>query len=289
MRTKRNASIKSPPPPAPRPSPSERGGTKHPATRLLKGRSYASSYTSPLTEKFLGTPPPTIDDASPQSANDYHLLVTLPLRERSTGQGSNGNQGDNGTVRSRMSPRVLRPPHGGIDHSSPFVGISRHSKPPASSNSRVASRVSKQPSSIGIESLRRNQRARQRFSIERCLKLVREADSSIHNTRAQRLRIARENTEMLLTDATNYTYVCLSSIEPNLPDITLDGLEAIANDLVHTINERDPSREIRIQGGRLGGQLLDRTLAKGLGGYTMPCGQDAEFDPVIQLPLWHAT
>ena len=94
---------------------------------------------------------------------------------------------------------------------------------------------------------------------------------------------------MLLTDATNYTYVCLSSIEPNLPDITLDGLEAIANDLVHTINERDPSRAIRIQGGRLGGQLLDRTLAKGLGGYTMPWGQDAEFDPVIQLPLWHAT
>ena len=189
----------------------------------------------------------------------------------------------------RLSPRVLRPPHGSMDRSSPFAGLSQQSTLPACSNSRVASRVSKEPSSAGIRSLRSNQQPRRRFSIERCLKLVSEADSSASNTRAQRLSIARQNTEMLLRGAMNYAYQYLRSIEPNLPDITLDGLEAIVNDLVHTINDRDPSREISIRGGRLGGQLLDSALARGLEGYTMPCEQDADFDPVVQLPAWHAT
>ena len=138
-------------------------------------------------------------------------------------------------------------------------------------------------------SLRHNQRARRRFSIERCLKLVREADSSTYNIRAQRLSISEENTKMLLKAAMNHAYRYLGSNEPNLPDITLDGLEAIVNDLVHTINDRDPSHRIRILGGRLGGQLLDTALAEGLNGYTMPCEQDAEFDPVVQLSAWHHT
>ena len=174
-------------------------------------------------------------------------------------------------------------------HQSEAAVLSQHSTVSASSSSRVASRVSKTPSPAGIRNLRRNQPARRRFSIERCLKLVREGDSSIHNTRVQRLSIAKENTEMLLKGAMNYAFRYLGSMEPNLPDITLDGLEAIVNDLVHTINDRDPSREIRIVGGRLGGQLLDFALAKGLEGYTMPCEQDAEFDPVVQLPQWHVT
>ena len=94
---------------------------------------------------------------------------------------------------------------------------------------------------------------------------------------------------MLLNGSMNYAYNCLQPIEPNLPDITLDGLEAIVNDLVHTINHRDPSRGITIRGGRLKGQLIDRTLAETLKGYTMSCEQDAEFDPVVQLPVWHET
>ena len=87
----------------------------------------------------------------------------------------------------------------------------------------------------------------------------------------------------------NHAYRYLGSNEPNLPDLTLDGLEAIVNDLAHIINVRDPSRGLSILGGRLGGQLLDSTLARGLEGYLMPCEQDAEFDPVVQLPAWHAT
>ena len=155
--------------------------------------------------------------------------------------------------------------------------------------SRVAGRVSKQqPSSAGI-GLRHNERVRRRFSIERCLKLVREADSSIHNSRAQRLSIAKENTDMLLKAAMDYAYRYLGSNEPNLPDLTLDGLEAIVNDLVHTIDDRDPSRGIRILGGKLGGRLIDSGLAESLKGRTMPCEQDAEFDPVVQLSAWHAT
>ena len=86
----------------------------------------------------------------------------------------------------------------------------------------------------------------------------------------------------------SHAYRYLRWVEPNLPDITLDGLEAIVNDLVHTINDRDPSREIEIRGGRLGGQLLDTALAEGLEGHIMSCGKDAEFDPVIQLPPWQA-
>ncbi len=189
----------------------------------------------------------------------------------------------------RLSPRVLRPPRGSMDRSSPFAGLSQHSTLSASSNSRVANRVSKKPSSAGTRRLRGDQRPRRRFSIERCLKLVPEADSSTYNTRAQRFSIAEENTNMLLKAAMNYAYGYLRSNEPNLPDITLDGLEAIVNDLVHTINDRDPSREIRIPGGRLGGQLLDSALARGLEGYTMPCEQDAEFESVVQLPARHAT
>ena len=87
----------------------------------------------------------------------------------------------------------------------------------------------------------------------------------------------------------NHAYRYLGSNEPNLPDLTLDGLEAIVNGLAHTINVRDPSRGLSIQGGRLGGQLIDSALARGLEGYLMPCEQDAEFDPVVQLPAWHAT
>ena len=120
-------------------------------------------------------------------------------------------------------------------------------------------------------------------------KLIREADSSTYNSRAQRLSIAQDNTDMLLKAAMDHAYRYLGSNEPNLPDITLDGLEAIVNDLVHTINDRDPSRRIKILGGRLGGQLLDSTLAKVLEGSTMLCEQDAEFDPVVQSPAWHAT
>ena len=168
-------------------------------------------------------------------------------------------------------------------------GLSEHSTLSTSSNSRITSRVSKQPSSAGTTSPRPNQQVRRRFCIERCLKLVREGHGSINNTRAQRLSIAKDNTDMLLKAALNYAYRYLRSNEPNLPDITLDGLEAIVNDLVHTINDRDPSRGIRILGGRLGGQLLNDALAKGLEGYTMPCEQGAEFDPVVQLPAWHTT
>ena len=94
---------------------------------------------------------------------------------------------------------------------------------------------------------------------------------------------------MLLKAAMDHAYRYLGSNEPNLPDITLDGLEAIVNDLVHTINDRDPSRRIKILGGRLGGQLLDSTLAKVLEGSTMLWEQDAEFDPVVQSPAWHTT
>ena len=94
---------------------------------------------------------------------------------------------------------------------------------------------------------------------------------------------------MLLKAAMDCTYRYLCLNEPNLPDITLDGLEAIVNDLVHTINVRDPSHGLRILGGRLGGQLLDSALARGLERYTMQCEQDAEFDPVVQLSAWHAT
>lgn len=93
---------------------------------------------------------------------------------------------------------------------------------------------------------------------------------------------------MLLKAAMDCAYRHLLSNEPNLPDITLDGLEAIVNDLVHTINGRDPSRGLRILGGRLGGQLLDSALARGLEGYTMPCERDTEFDPVVQLSAWHS-
>ena len=188
---RRNASVGLPTPPAPRLSPSERRGIKHPATRLCPCI-YFSTH-----RKILGTPPPPIDDLSPRSANNHHLVVTRGL-------------------------------------------------------SRVAGRVSKPPSSADI-GLRHNQRVRRRFSIERCLKLVREADSSTHNSRAQRLSIAKENTEMLLKAAMNHAYRYLGSNEPNLPDITLDGLEAIVNDLVHTVNIRDPSRGLRILGGRLEG------------------------------------
>ena len=193
----------------------------------------APSHTLPLTENILGTPSSTIDNASPQSANGHHPVVTRGL-------------------------------------------------PP------LAGRVSKQPSSADI-GLRYNQRARRRFSIERCLKLVRGADSSTHNSRAQRLSIAKEHTDLLLKSAMNHAYRYLGSNEPNLPDITPDGLEAIVNDLVHTINVRDPSRGLRTLGGRLGGQLLDSALARGLEGYTKPCEQDAEFDPVVQLSAWHTT
>ena len=168
-------------------------------------------------------------------------------------------------------------------------GLSEHSTLSASSNSRITSRVSKQPSSAGTTSPRPNQQVRQRFAIERCLKLVREGHGSINNTKAQRLSIAKDNTDMLLKAALNYAYRYLRSNEPNLPDITLDGLEAIVNDLVHTINGRDPSRGISILGGRLGGQLLDSALARSLEGYTKPCEQGAEFDPVVQLPAWHTT
>ena len=168
-------------------------------------------------------------------------------------------------------------------------GLSEHSPLPVPLSSRVASRISKQPSSAGTTSPRPTQRVRRRFSIERCLKLVREGHGSINDTKAQRLSIAKDNTDMLLKAALTYAYRHLRSNEPNLPDITLDGLEAIVNDLVHTINDRDPSRGIRILGGRLGGQLLDSALARNLEGYTTPCEQDAEFDPVVQLPAWHTT
>ena len=159
----------------------------------------------------------------------------------------------------------------------------------ASSNSKVVSRVIKQVSSTGIRNLKLNQRARRRFAIERCLTLVPKAQVPTYHARAQRLSISKQDTEMLLNGSMNYAYNCLQSIEPNLPDITLDGLEAIVNDLVHTINHRDPSRRITILGGRLKGQLIDRTLAKSLKAYTMSCEQDAEFDPVVQLPVWHVT
>ena len=189
----------------------------------------------------------------------------------------------------RPSSRVLEPTRGSMDRSSPFEGICQDNTRSASSNPRVVSRVSKQPSSAGIRNVKFDRGARRRFAIERCLTLVPEAHSRIHNTRAQRVSIAKQNTEMLLNGSMNYAYFCLQSIEPNLPDITLDGLEAIVNDLVHTINYRDPSREITIRGGRLKGQLIDMTLAKSLKGYTMSCEQDAEFDPVVQLPVWHET
>ncbi len=188
----------------------------------------------------------------------------------------------------RLLPRVTRSGRDSMDSSSPFAGLSQHSTLSAPSNLRVVSRVSKRPSSAKSRtSQRRNQRAQQRFSIERCLKLVPEADSSIHNARVQRLSIAKENTEKLLKGAMDYAYRYLRRIEPNLPDITLDGLEAIVNDLVHTINNRDASRAIKIQGGRLGGQLLDSALAEDLEGNIMSCEQDAEFDPIIQLPPWY--
>ena len=192
-------------------------------------------------------------------------------------------------VSKRSSRSAKNRRHRQLGQQSLSLEVNEHSTLSASSNSRVACRVSKQPSSAGITSPRPNQQVRRRFSIERCLKLVREGHGSINNTRAQRLSIAKDNTDMLLKAALNYTYRYLRSNEPNLPDITLDGLEAIVNDLVHTINDRDPSRGIRISGGRLGGQLLDSTLAKGLEGSTMPCEQDAEFDPVVQLPARHMT
>ena len=159
----------------------------------------------------------------------------------------------------------------------------------ASSNPEVVSRVINEVSSDGIRNLKPNQRARRRYAIERCLTLVPEAHVPSYHIRAQRLSMSKENTEMLLNGSMNNAYNCLRSIEPNLPDITLDGLEAIVNDLVHTINHRDPSRRITVLGGRLKGQLIDRTLAKTLKGYTMSCEQDAEFDPVVQLPVWHVT
>ena len=71
---------------------------------------------------------------------------------------------------------------------------------------------------------------------------------------------------MLFNNSMKYAYHCLKRNEPNLPDITLDGLEAIVNDLVHTINHRDPSRGITIRGGRLKGQLINRTIARTLQG-----------------------
>lgn len=189
----------------------------------------------------------------------------------------------------RPSSRVLEPTLGSMDRSSPFEGLSQHSTHSASSNRRVVSRVNKQASSAGNRSLKTYRRDRRRFAIERRLQLVPEAHVSTYNSKAQRFSVAKENTEMLLKKSMNYAYFCLKSVEPNLPDVTLDGLEAIVNDLVHTINHRDPSRRITIRGGRLKGQLIDRNLAKTLEGYTMSCEQDAEFDPVVQLPLWHET
>ena len=94
---------------------------------------------------------------------------------------------------------------------------------------------------------------------------------------------------MLLKAALDTAYRYLSLHEPNLPNLTLDGLEAIVNDLIHTINVRDPSHGLSILGGRLGGQLLNSVLARDLEGYTMPCERNADFDPVVQLSAWHAT
>ena len=187
----------------------------------------------------------------------------------------------------RPLSQVLEPTRGSMDRSSPFKGVSQHSTHSASSKPRVVSRVGKQASSARIRRLKPYRRDQRRFAIERRLKLVPEAYVSTYDSNAQRFSVAKENTEMLLNGSMNYAYNCLKSIEPNLPDITLDGLEAIVNDLVHTINHRDPSRRITILGGRLKGQLIDTTLAKALKGYTMSCEQDAEFDPVVQLPVWH--
>lgn len=234
-----------------------KGGQKHPSSKLERlAYSSAVVYKRPSKKELsrLATPPPGRSQHS-----------------------------------KRPSSRVLEPTRGSMDRSSPFEGVNQDNTHSASSNPRVVSRVSKQPSSTGTKSLRPFFGHQRRFAIERCLKLVPEAQGSTHTSRFQRVAIAKENTEMLFNSSMKYAYYCLKPIEPNLPDITLDGLEAIVNDLVHTINHKDPSREITIGGGRLKGQLINRTIARTLEGYTMSCEQDAEFDPVVQLPVWHET
>ena len=189
----------------------------------------------------------------------------------------------------RQSARVLRRAFGSVGRSVPSRSLSQHSTRSRCSNSSVASRVSK-GLSTAEKNLRIDQRARRRrLAIERCLTLVSEADVRTYDTRAQRFSIAKQNTETLLNRSMNYAYHYLRSIEPNLPDITLDGLEAIVNDLVHIINYRDPSRRITIRGGRLNGQLIDESSAKTLQGYIMSCEQDTDFDPIIQSPGRHVT
>ena len=189
----------------------------------------------------------------------------------------------------RQSARVLRRAFGSIGRPVPSRSLSQHSTRSRCSNSSVASRVSK-GLSTAEKNLRIDQRARRRrLAIERCLTLVSEADVRTYDTRAQRFSIAKQNTETLLNRSMNYAYHYLRSIEPNLPDITLDGLEAIVNDLVHIINYRDPSRRITIGGGRLNGQLIDEGSAKSLQGHIMSCEQDTDFDPIIQSPGRHVT
>ena len=256
-------------------------------TSSLSGRiSKRSSQSSKgRRQKGLGQTPSSSDlkrpayssrmvDKAPSERDPSPLATSPPARSQRA---------------KRPSSRVFEPTRGTMDCSSPFGGVSKRRKHSASSNPKVVSRVIKEASSAGIRNLLLNQGARQRFAIERCLTLLPEAHVPIYNSRAQRFSIAKQNTEMLLNGSINYAYNCLQSIEPNLPDLTLYGLEAIVNDLVHTINHRDPSRRITILGGRLKGQLIDRTLAKTLEGYTISCEQDAEFEPVVQLPLWHVT
>ena len=189
----------------------------------------------------------------------------------------------------RQSARVLNRAFGSIGRSVPSRSPSQHSTPSRSSKSSMASRVSKRLSPAE-KNLRVGQRGRRRcLAIERCLTLVSEADIRTYDIRAQRFSIAKQNTETLLNRSMNYAYHCLRSLEPNLPDITLDGLEAIANDLVQIINFKDPSRGISIEGGRLNGRLIDEGSARILQGYIMSCEQDTDFDPIIQSPGRHGT
>ena len=252
-----------------------------------------SSTASRKTNQETDPEEPSLSGQIPQ-ASQSSLSPTSSLSGRMSKRSSRSSKGRRqkpGRFQrsKRPSSRVLEPTRGSMDRSSPFEGLNQHSTHSASSNPRVVSRASKQASSAGNRSLKPYRRDPRRFAIERHLKLVPEAHVSKYNSEAQRFSVAKENTEMLLRKSMNYAYFCLKSVEPNLPDVTLDGLEATVNDLVHTINHRDPSRRITIQGGRLKGQIIDRTLAETLKGYPMSCEHDAEFDPIVQLPVWHET
>ena len=103
-----------------------------------------------------------------------------------------------------------------------------------------------------------------------------------------RLSESKANTEELIKGAVSHAYRCLRWTEANLPNVTLDGLEAIVVDLTHIINEHDPTRGIEIQGGRLGGEILDDDRAMRLEDECiLSIEHDTRLEPYIHSPPRH--